>query len=62
MICNESTREGIRVTEKGTRKEGKLVRGPAGVVWVKPTNSCWVLFDGESEPKLTPCPNLEQVF
>jgi hypothetical protein len=60
--CDESTREGIRVKETGTGKEGKLVTGPAGVVWVKPTNSCWVLFNGESKPILVPCSNLDQVL
>jgi len=60
MNCNDATPEGIRVKEIKTGKEGKLVKGPAGVVWVKPTNSCWILFDGESEPRLVTCPNLEQ--
>jgi hypothetical protein len=62
MNCDESTRDGIQVRETGTGKQGKLVTGSAGVVWVKPTNSCWVLFNGESEPMLVPCSNLEQVL
>lgn len=60
MNCDETTSEGIRVKEIGTGKEGNLVKGPAGVVWVKPTNSCWVLINGESEPRLIPCLSLEQ--
>ncbi|MGH7799638.1 MAG: hypothetical protein ACREOW_03290 [Thermodesulfobacteriota bacterium] len=59
MHCDETTAEGTRVNETATSKKGKLVKGPAGVIWVKPTNSCWVQFDGEPQPKLVPCPNLE---
>ena len=59
MNCDETTQDGIRVSEIDTGKKGKLIKGPAGVVWVKPVNSCWVLFDGESEPRLIPCLNLE---
>ena len=42
MHCDETTTEGTRVREIVTGKRGKLVKGPAGVVWVRPTNSCWV--------------------
>jgi hypothetical protein len=59
MKCDDTTPEGIRVMETNTGREGKLVKGPAGVVWIKPTDSCWVLFDGESQPKLVPCEDLE---
>ena len=59
MDCNETTSEGTRVKETATGKNGKLVKGPAGVVWLKPTNMCWVLFDGESQPKLMLCQVLE---
>jgi len=51
MNCDENTSEGTRVKENTTGKKGTLVKGPAGVVWIKPTNSCWVQFDGEVEPK-----------
>ncbi len=59
MNCDETTPEGTSVKETTTGKKGKLVKGPAGVVWIKPTNSCWVQFDGEAEPKLLPCSDLE---
>ncbi len=59
MNCDENTSEGTRVKETTTGKKGKLVKGPAGVVWIKPTNSCWVQFDGESQPILISCPDIE---
>lgn len=59
MNCDENTSEGTSVKETSTGKKGKLVKGPAGVVWIKPTDSCWVQFDGESQPKLVPCQDLE---
>jgi len=59
MNCDENTSEGTRVKENTTGKKGTLVKGPAGVVWIKPTNSCWVQFDGEVEPKLVRCQDLE---
>ncbi len=59
MNCDENTPEGTRVKETKTDKTGKLVRGPAGIVWIKPTDSCWVQFDEESQPKLVPCQNIE---
>ena len=49
MYCDETT----------PGKKGALVKGPAGVVWIKPTNSCWVQFDGEAEPKLVSCQDIE---
>lgn len=59
MYCDETTTEGTRVKETITGKKGALVKGPAGVVWIKPTNSCWVQFDGEAEPKLVSCQDIE---
>ena len=61
MDCNETTSEGTRVKESTTGKNGTLVKGPAGVVWISPTNSCWVQFDGEADPKLVPCQDLEVI-
>jgi hypothetical protein len=58
MHCDETTAEGARVKEIATGKKGKLVKGPADVVWVKPINSCWVQFDGEPQPRLVPCSDL----
>ena len=55
MNCDDKTPEGILVKVTDTGREGNLAKGPADVVWVRTTNSCWVLFDGESEPKLVPC-------
>ena len=59
MHCDETTEEGTRVKETVTGKRGKLVKGPAGVVWIKPTDSCWVQFDEESQPTLVSCLDLE---
>ena len=59
MNCDENTSEGTSVKETSTGRKGKLVEGPAGVVWIKPTDSCWVQFDGESQAKLVPCKDLE---